>query len=587
MLRLDVGMVEEIGGRSMRWVVALACLVVATGWVRIAWAASCPVVQPHEASAAEKAFLAADYTKAEALYRDELAQHANDPALTAGLVRALLRDQKLSEAEQAVNAAMAANAGSAVLGTAKAEVQLRAGVPWEAGATIGEAGKADACLPRLHLIFARLARLNSMYATARANLLLAHELDPYDPDIRGDWIATLPPRERIAEMEKYLASPTGRDEEERHHLQLALDHLKKSLNEPHKACRLVSTAESTEIPFEPLMRDAQHVRAFGLDVKFNQHRARLEIDTGAGGLLVSRSVAEHAGMKPFSETEVGGIGDQGKKAGYTAFAESIQIGNLEFHDCAVRVVDNSRMMEIDGLIGMDVFSKFLVTLNYPERKLALTPLPKRAGEVAATPTLGTNAGGDDESPKVAPEADNAGSNEGAAKGAEAAQADATAGQPAKPVSKGPYDRYVAPEMKDYSPVYRVGHALILPVSLNRSKLKLFMLDTGAWATSISPDAAREVTKVHSDDSLHVRGLSGKVEKAYAADEVTFAFAHVAQKIRSVPSFDTSTTSKNLGLELSGFLGARTLKLTTIHIDYRDGLVKFDYDPSKVSSFPDN
>ena len=36
--------------------------------------------------------------------------------------------------------------------------------------------------------------------------------------------------------------------------------------------------------------------------------ARLQIDTGASGLLISRSVADHAGLKQFSRTEVGGVG---------------------------------------------------------------------------------------------------------------------------------------------------------------------------------------------------------------------------------------------------------------------------------------
>ena len=46
------------------------------------------------------------------------------------------------------------------------------------------------------------------------------------------------------------------------------------------------------------------------------------------------------------------------------------------------------------------------------------------------------------------------------------------------------------------------------------------------------------------------------------------------------AFDTSRISKNVGMEISGFIGARTLRLLTIHIDYRDGLVKFDYDPNR-------
>jgi hypothetical protein len=54
------------------------------------------------------------------------------------------------------------------------------------------------------------------------------------------------------------------------------------------------------------------------------------------------------------------------------------------------------MEDIDGLIGMDVFSQFLVTLDYPMHKLLLGPLPPRPGEAAAAPALKTsNAEWDD------------------------------------------------------------------------------------------------------------------------------------------------------------------------------------------------
>jgi len=540
------------------------------------WAANCTVVQAHAPTAAEAAFLSADYDKAVSLYRAALKETPDDAELTAGLVRVLLREQKTQEAADTVEAALKTNANSAALLTAKAEVEYRDGTPWEAPGAIALALKADPCLPRAHLVLARVARLTSRYAVAKSQILLAHQLDPSDPDIRGEWIWTLPTRERMAELEKYMADKTGDDAEEKHREELGLERMKKQLSEPHKACRLTSTATSTEIPFVALLYDATHIRAFGLEVKLNHHSSQLQIDTGAGGLLVSRSVAQHAGLTPFSEAVIGGVGDKEDDKGYSAFADSIQIGNLEFHDCAVGVVANKRFPDGDGLIGMDVFSKFLVTLNYPGRRLKLDPLPPRPGEAATAPKLGTGDTDDDEGP---------------AKGASGA--DAAAGKPtaakANPAvaeaKNGPFDRYIAPEMKDYTPVYRVGHGLMLPVALNQSKLKLFILDTGAWATLISPGAAREVTKVYADDSFHVRGLNGEVQKTFSADEVTFAFAHVAQKIRDVPSFDTSKLSKDFGLEISGLLGARTLSLTTIHIDYRDGLVKFDFDPKTVPTVP--
>ncbi len=546
-------------------------------------AVSCSVVQGHPASEADKALLAADYARAVTLYQADLTRHPGDAELTAGLVRALLHQQKVQEAADAVKASLAIAPNSAALISLRGEVEYRQGTPWLAARTANESEKLDPCYARNHMLLADLLRLNSLYASSREQVEVAHQLDPWDAEIREEWIHTLPLKQRIAEAEAYLSAPTGNDEEDLRHWRLYLEDLKKRESEPHKACHLVSPTAATEIPFANIMGDGMHIRAFGLDVKLNGHSARLEVDTGATGLLVSRSVARHADLKPFSQTEVGGIGDQGEKAGYTAYADSIRIGNLEFKDCTVDVLDSRNVLDSDGLIGMDVLSHFLVTLDYPMRKLLLGPLPPRPGETAAAPDLKTGDADGDDSEESEETSRGAKSGAAAAVAASGASA-ATHDNVQKPVTHGPYDRYIAPEMKDYTPVYRVGHDLILPAALNGGKLKLFILDTGAWATTISPQAAREVTKVRSEDDFHVEGLSGKVEKVYSANEVTFRFAHLSQKVLGVASFDTSRISKYTDMEISGFLGATTLELLTIHIDYRDGLVKFDYDPNRGYRF---
>ena len=150
----------------------------------------------------------------------------------------------------------------------------------------------------------------------------------------------------------------------------------------------------------------------------------------------------------------------------------------------------------------------------------------------------------------------------------------------KPTPSGPRDRYIAPEMKDWTPVYRIAHTLLLPASLNKTEQKMFILDTGSFSTTISPDVAREVTKVHANDSVKVHGLSGNVDKVYTADAITFQFANIAQKVEDVVAFDTSSLSKNLNMEVSGLIGYTALAHLTINIDYRDGLMKFTYDPNR-------
>lgn len=551
--------------------VAMICLP-----VKSLCATTCNVVRHDPLSEADKALRAADFVKAADLYQADLANQPESAALTSGLVHALLHQQKVQEAEDAVKAALTKTPNSPALITLRGEVEYRQGTPWTAADSAFTSLKLDPCNPRTRLLLADLDRLNSLYASSRAQLEDAHRLDPADPEIRQEWIGTLPLKQKIAELEAYLSAPMGDDEDDTRHLRQYLESLKKMLAEPHKGCHLVSPVTTTEIPFDPIMYDAVHRRGYGLDVKLNGHNSLLQIDTGADGLLITRSVAKHAGIKPFSETEMSGIGDQGFKAGYSAYADSIRIGNLEFQDCTVEVMDSRGALEdVDGLIGMDVFLRFLVTLDYPKRKLLLGPLPQRPGESGSELTLKTSDVEPDDF-EDAEEPAQAGKQENSA----ASSAATAAAKSAAPVDKphGPYDRYIAPEMKDYTKIYRVGHLLILPAGLNFEKIRLFVLDTGAWATTISPLAAREVTKVHSDDNLQVKGISGDVKKVFLADKITFRFAQLSQKADGVVAFDTSRLSKNAGLELSGFLGASTLNHLTIHIDYRDGLVKFDYDP---------
>jgi hypothetical protein len=209
---------------------------------------------------------------------------------------------------------------------------------------------------------------------------------------------------------------------------------------------------------------------------------------------------------------------------------------------------------------MDVFARFLVTLDYPMRKMGLDPLPPRPGEEAAPASL------ESDQPANGATADQETADESAARATTAA-----------PKPHGPWDRYIAPEMKDWTPVFRVGHELMLAVSLNRKVTKLFILDTGAFSTSITPEAAREVTKVHpAGDRLTVKGISGTVKDTYLADNLTFYFAGLDQPAVDTPTFDLSNISRSAGLEVSGLIGANTIALTTLRIDYRDGLIHFDY-----------
>ncbi len=549
-------------------------LLAAVFSAHLAHAASCSIAQPHPLTPEQIAVISGHLDQAEGLYKEKIAQQPKNSELIAGLARVLIADQKIDEADSTLKAALAASPQSVELLTAQAELEYRQGIPWEEEKTLRAAQQADPCYPRLHLVLAGYYRFNSYYASSLREIKVAYQLDPYDPAIRREWMRTLPLRQRIEELQAYLnAHDTDVESMRRAQHDLAL--LQNRLDNRTRGCHLASPVAATEIPFTPIMIDAQRIRGWGLEVALNDHKTRLQIDTGASGLYVSRIVAEHAGLKPVTQSEASGIGDKGSQSGYAAYADSIKIGGLEFKNCLVEVSDRRSVVGVDGLIGMDVFSSFLVTLDFPWRKLTLGPLPPYPDAAPTPVTLNTSEQSSSEATEAAPSGETVRDGQTSSPNATATAPQKANHTPAHAFT-GPHDRYIAAEMKNWETVYRIGHQLIVPTALNQKRLRLFIIDTGSQSTSISPAAAREVTKVYSDPRATVHGLSGNVANVYAGDRIVFRFAHLQQERDNVLSFDTSSISKSTGTEISGFIGFDMLGLLVVKIDYRDGLMDFEY-----------
>jgi len=67
---------------------------------------------------------------------------------------------------------------------------------------------------------------------------------------------------------------------------------------------------------------------------------------------------------------------------------------------------------------------------------------------------------------------------------------------------------------------------------------------------------------------------------FEADAITYNFARMSQKVTNVFTADTSAISKSLGMDISGHIGADTFQILIMHIDYRDGMLKFEYIPNR-------
>lgn len=507
-----------------------------------------------------------DFAGAIDKYEEVLQKNPKSPDAWAGMIRVYLKEKKVDQASRTADQALALS-DSPRIRVAHGEVLFRQGKIDEAQKEF--VGVINSGYPeaRAYLGQARVYRAYAMYKSAGKMIEKAHSLDPVDADIQEPWMTTLSRAERIKYLEESLAGENSLNDEEREDRASYLSHLKERARTKGRPCRLVSKVTTTETPLVRLLSDPRHLRGYGLPVVLNGHKNSLMLDTGAGGILVRRGIAEKAGISKLTETKVGGIGDKGRKNAYIGIAESIKIGDLEFQNCPIEVIESRSIVDEDGLIGADVFEDFLIDIDFPNEKLKLSPLPKRPGEAEQRAALKDEDEDED--------SDDAQSSDPSTK-SQAADAN-HAPSPPRPT---PQDPYIAPEMQSYTRVLRFGHELLVPTKIGDVPAKFFMLDTGAFSNSISPAAAREVTKVHGDPDMTVSGISGAMDKVYSANKAVLQFGHLRQENQDMIGFDTTSISDDTGMEVSGFLGFVMLRLLDIKIDYRDALVDFSYDAKR-------
>jgi tetratricopeptide (TPR) repeat protein len=512
----------------------------------------CPIdhTQPGDA---DKALAARKYADAERLYNAALAADPNSSAAMAGLVRTTLAEGKLSDALAMATKYSTAHPTDAVLMDAVGEVRFRRGEIGEAAHAINQASRIDGCNGHIHYDAARFLKLSGLYASAQHELEIAHAQSPDHPEITRAWRSShaVPPtaEQRLATLKKMLDNPSLTDAQ-RDGINAAI----KGVESNEKgSCELVAPIEEVKLPIIPVPDNGsiEIMNEAGLDVQLNGKKKRLEIDTGASGMVLSSAAAKSAGLTPEYQIKVGGFGDDGLANAFVTHVDDIKIGKMEFHNCMVQVLAPGntveRMADVDGLIGPDVFRDYLVTLDYPGRELRLGPLPRTPDEqVSKVISLTTSE------------------------------------DVASPVSyaDSAKDRYVAPEMKDWSRIFRSQHMLIVPTLVNNTPIKLFLLDTGSSMSFLSPSAAKEVGQMSDFTNVQLNGVNGVVRKVPAVGNVSMTFALIKQTRRSMLIVDTGSMSRNVGAEMSGIIGFPILRELVLSIDYRDNLIHVVYDPKK-------
>ncbi len=497
-------------------------------------------------NAADLAFAAQAYAKAEKLYRTMLGD--SPEAATAGMARSELAQWKLDAALKIAEVGVELQPKSAVLADVLGEVRLQRGELDESTVAFNHALKLNACNGRIYADMARQLRLEGMFATAQRDLDIAHKLSPDDPAIGREWTSShatpLTTEQRIGQVKDQLQQE-GLSEPQRTALNASLGALE---SRQRGDCMVVTPFAPTTLKMKPISKGRDAAYGAGLEVEINGHKSMLKLDTGTSGLLISQAAAQSAGLVAEAEIKTGGIGDEGPADTYITHVDDIKIGETEFRNCMVRVLEQPNALDVDGLIGTDVFRRYLVTLDIPGQELRLAALPKIPEETAVGEiALHTTGEG----------------------------VEATAQRRLR-------DRYIAPEMKDWTNIYRVEHELIFPTRIGNGPTKLFIMDSGASRGLISEEVAREVIGLSNNNRTQVRGINGNVSTVYRTADVTIQFAGVRQLSQGMSAIDTSDVSRRAGVEIAGFVGFSMLRELVITIDYRDNLVHVVYDPKHGS-----
>ncbi len=376
-----------------------------------------------------------------------------------------------------------------------------------------------------HAIYglSRLYRMLSMYRTARLLCLEAHQVDPDDALITKDWLGYLVPEKRKELLAAFMAAHPWFYKHYGDYRQTSTG-IEHELKE-RKAFELEGERKETTLRFFYLHDDATRVRGVGLDVAISGGKPlRMLFDTGATGILVRQAAVDKAGLTHVGAFEAHGIGDKGARSAFAAVAEGCSIGTLKFKQCVFQALEGKGHVagDEDGLIGADFFSDYILQIDFQKQTLHLTP------------------------------------------------------QPDRPINPQGYDRTVPPAEAGFTQAFRQGGHLYVLTKVNGKTSGLFLLDTGSSGSMLDSTFARLSTKIHGNQYMHIRGVSGEVKDVFDADKAELQFARFQQSNLGLTSFNLNNSPDHEDFRMSGILGIPILSMFRLTIDYRNGLVNFDY-----------
>ncbi|GAA3758813.1 hypothetical protein GCM10022270_16540 [Terriglobus aquaticus] len=471
--------------------------------------------------------------EAQAIYKTLLQKSPTDEYARLGFIRSMLEQSQVAEASRESTAFVKDRPASGLAQLAAFEVAYRRGDIEEAFAHVKRALALAPCDGQADMGLAQMYQMTGLYATAAHFIRLAHMLDPQNQFITREWIGTLPREERLPALTAFLQSNPPVSDRVLRTLEDREEDLKAQKS---GECRVVSSTDAAEAPFTAIYGgNGNRPVAYGLEVQFNNKKRVMQIDTSANGFLLTTAAAHALGLQPDTAAKPGAKGNEGARDEYVTHVHSIRLGAMELQNCKVRVVKGDGPVA-NGVIGMALFRRWLVTLDYPGARLRLAALPVNP----RAPALSADTDPDDEMPQ---------------------------------------DAYIAPGMEDWVHVVRIGNELLLPSSLKpNGPLHYMVMETGALNSTLSPTMGKEAGTLRATSYRNANPAA--TGTLYVTQDTPLYIGNLHLLPDSYFCTDLEYVSKGLNFDIGGFFGLNTLQRLTIQIDYRDDLVKLTYDPKR-------
>ena len=439
-----------------------------------------------------------------------------------GLVRSQLEGHHPKEAQASADDALKKAPGTPGAETAAGMADWRSGQLNDSIKHFGAALKLD---PKYAGALAGMAVVESALAksrTARDLWTRAWMASPDDPALIAAHSASSKGTDQIAGLEKALAgldpaSDAGRSFQTRLATARALVDTKVG--------RLVSPYQNSTIRLYGIFTGRpMTLNRLTVHVVLNGRvTVALLLDTGASGIAIAPSMAEKAGLTRLADVagEATGFGTMKPLSIAAYMAKEVRVGDVTFADCPVQAFAAAQSVDYDGVIGADVFERFLVKIDFPKQELVLQTRATNAEEVSEI-----------------------------------------------------VDRSDTPP-PGFVPVMRFGAKLAIATTLNNSPGLLFLIDSGSTVSLLDEDTAKRFAFT-TGSAVAVRGVQGKTSNGSLANQVTLTFAGIRQEDYRLLSIDMGNLSEDMGTQFGGLIGFRTLNELVLTIDYREGLVRFEH-----------